>query len=148
LVQQRIGSRSLGPKKSNAAGPATRPHSYVVSCAARSPRGGGMTASAPQRSRSHEQRVPRLPKRVAHSQSHDHELASLRWPAVRPVRARRATNRVGEEAAMPGQPAALARVFWNVPRRFTLENHQAAAGSAAIIRQAQETSRFAAPTLR
>ena len=49
---------------------------------------------------------------------------------------------------MPGQPVALARVFWNVPRRFTLENHQAAAGSAAIIRQAQETSRFAEPTLR
>ena len=49
---------------------------------------------------------------------------------------------------MPGQPVALARVFWNVPRRFTLENHQAAAGSAAIIRQAQETSRFAGPTVR
>jgi len=49
---------------------------------------------------------------------------------------------------MPGQPVAFARVFWNVPRRFTLENHQAAAGSAAIIRQAQETSRFAEPTLR
>ena len=61
---------------------------------------------------------------------------------------RRATNRWGEEAAMPGQPVALARVFWNVPWRFTLENHQAAAGSAAIIRQAQETSRFAEPTFR
>ena len=48
---------------------------------------------------------------------------------------------------MPGQPVALARVVWNVPQRFTLENHQAAAGSAAIIRQAQETSRFAEPTL-
>jgi hypothetical protein len=49
---------------------------------------------------------------------------------------------------MPGQPVALARVVWNVPQRFTLENHQAAAGSAAIIRQAQETSRFAGPTFR
>ncbi len=38
-----------------------------------------------QRSRSHEQQVPPLPKRVAHSQSRDHELASLRWPAVRPA---------------------------------------------------------------
>ena len=60
----------------------------------------------------------------------------------------KSNEQVGEEAAMPGQPVALARVFWNVPRRFTLENHQAAAGSAAIIRQAQETSRFAEPTLR
>ena len=25
---------------------------------------------------------------------------------------------------MPGQPVALARVFWNVPRRFTLENRR------------------------
>jgi hypothetical protein len=72
-------------KNGNAAGPATRPHSYVISCSARSPRGGGMTASARQRLRSHEQQVPHLPKRVAHSQSRDHELASLRWPAVRPA---------------------------------------------------------------
>ncbi len=25
---------------------------------------------------------------------------------------------------MPGQPVALARVVWNVPRRFTLENRR------------------------
>jgi len=25
---------------------------------------------------------------------------------------------------MPGQPAALARVVWNVPRQFTLENRR------------------------
>ena len=31
---------------------------------------------------------------------------------------------VGEEAAMPGQPVALARVVWNVPRQFTLENRR------------------------
>ena len=60
----------------------------------------------------------------------------------------KSNEQVGEEAAMPGQPVALARVFWNVPQRFTLENHQTAAGSAAIIRQAQETSRFAEPTFR
>jgi hypothetical protein len=41
-----------------------------------------------------------------------------------PARCSRATCRVGEEAAMPGQPVALARVFWNVPRRFTLENRR------------------------
>jgi hypothetical protein len=50
-------------------------------------------------------------KRVAHSQSRDHELASLRWPTVRPNSLLlRATSRWGEEAAMPGQPVALARV--------------------------------------
>jgi hypothetical protein len=31
---------------------------------------------------------------------------------------------MGEEAATPGQPVALARVFWIVPRQFTLENHR------------------------
>jgi hypothetical protein len=66
-----------------------------------------MTASARQRSRSHEQRVPHLPKRVAHSQSHDHELASLRWPAVRPVPAQRATNRWGRRPQCPGNQSRL-----------------------------------------
>lgn len=55
-------------------------------------------------------------------------------------------SRVGEEAVMPGQPVALARVFWNPPAIHPRES-PAAAGSAAIIRQAQEISRFAEPTL-
>ena len=58
----------------------------------------------------------------------------------------RATSKVGEEAATPGQPVALARVSGispgNSPSRIA-----GAAGSAAIIRQAQELSRFAEPTL-
>jgi hypothetical protein len=37
---------------------------------------------------------------------------------------RRAKSEVGEEAATPGQPVALARVFWSVPRQFTLENRR------------------------
>jgi hypothetical protein len=37
---------------------------------------------------------------------------------------------------------ALARVIWNIPRRFTLANRQLAAGSAAIIQRDQELSRF------
>jgi hypothetical protein len=36
----------------------------------------------------------------------------------------RSKEQAGEEAAMPGQPVALARVFWSVPRRFTLENRR------------------------
>jgi hypothetical protein len=35
-----------------------------------------------------------------------------------------AQSKVGEEAATPGQPVALARVFWSVPRQFTLENRR------------------------
>ena len=35
-----------------------------------------------------------------------------------------AKSEVGEEAATPGQPVALARVFWSVPRQFTLENRR------------------------
>jgi hypothetical protein len=55
---------------------------------------------------------------------------------------------MGEEAATPGQPAALARFSEVVPRRFTLENRRSAAGSAAIIRQAQKRPRFSLkPTL-
>lgn len=53
---------------------------------------------------------------------------------------------MGEEAAMPGQPVALARVSGCPPAIHPRES-PAAAGSAAIIRQAQETSRFAEPTL-
>jgi hypothetical protein len=53
---------------------------------------------------------------------------------------------VGEEAATPEPPVALARVFW-VPPGNSLSRITAAAGSAAIIRQAQELSRFYASTL-
>jgi hypothetical protein len=31
---------------------------------------------------------------------------------------------MGEEAAMPGQPARAYAHFWNVPRQFTLENRR------------------------
>ena len=54
----------------------------------------------------------------------------LRWPAalflLKSLLLQRAGNqeRVGEEAATPGQPVALARVFWSVRRRFTLENRR------------------------
>ena len=56
-------------------------------------------------------------------------------------------SRIGEEAATPGQPVALAHVFWKFPPAIHPRESPAAAGSAAIIRQAQELSRFAASTL-
>ena len=65
------------------------------------------------------------------------------WPAADPA----PRSRMGEEAATPGQPVALARVSGFPPAIHPRES-PAAAGSAAIIRQAQELSRFAANTLR
>src|SRR5579864_7155289 len=53
---------------------------------------------------------------------------------------------MGEEAATPGQPVALARSLGAPPVIHPRES-PAAAGSAAIIRQAQELSRFAPNTL-
>ena len=55
---------------------------------------------------------------------------------------------MGEEAATPGQPVALARALWVRPPAIHPRESPAAAGSAAIIRQAQEPSRFAPNTLR
>ncbi len=55
---------------------------------------------------------------------------------------------MGEEAATPGQPGRACARFLDSPRQFTLENHRLPLVSAAIIRQAQELSRFTADTLR
>jgi hypothetical protein len=105
---------------------------------AESPIGVEMTASARQRSN----RVPRLPTRVADPSSCDPESALATLASSRPC----SEEHGGEEAATPGQPVALARVFW-VPPGNSLSRITAAAGSAAIIRQAQELSRFYASTL-
>ncbi len=51
---------------------------------------------------------------------------------------------MGEEAATPGLPVALARATGLSPGNFTLEKPPDAAGSAAIIRQIQELTFFAA----
>ena len=75
-----------------------------------------MTASARQRSalssRQHRICQSELPiPDLAIQRSRDHELASLRWPAVLPAACSvEQPQQAGEEAAMPGQPVALARV--------------------------------------
>jgi len=53
-----------------------------------------------------------------------------------------------EEAAMPGQPVRTRARFWKFPPAIRSHESPAAAGSAAIIRQSQELSRFAEHTLR
>ena len=82
-----------------------------------SPHGGGMTASARQRaSMLGIEAAPHLPKRDAGSQSCDRVPASAAV-ASGPTCSllRKAMNRTGEEAALPGQPVALARVSGTSP---------------------------------
>lgn len=55
-------------------------------------------------------------------------------------------SKTGEEAATPGQPVALSRVSGCFPFGNSLRVSPLPSGSAAIIRQAQELSRFAEPT--
>jgi len=110
--------------------PATRAASFVDSCSALSPLGDKMTASVRQRSRSLERRSVA----VASSELPIRHLAMTKvQPLRRPAalvscslpRLRRAhKQRVRGEAATPGQPVALTRVFWSVPRQFTLENRR------------------------
>ena len=88
-----------------------RPHSYVISCAASSPLGGGMTASARQHSRK-ECRICQSP--AADSSSCDHEPATAAvssGPFLLPA-SKKQKSEVGEEAATPGQPVALSRGIW------------------------------------
>ena len=86
-------------------------------------------------------RICQSPLQIRHLSDHEPATATV---GQRPCPAPR--SRMGEEAATPGQPVALARVFWsppgNSPSRITgcrwlCRNHP----------QAQELSRFAEPTL-
>jgi hypothetical protein len=98
-----------------------------------------MIASARQRSKG----VPHLPKPVVSPQSRDREPATA---AVASGPFPLSKSKVGEEAATPGQPAALARVSGDPPAIHPRES-PAAADSAAIIRHEQELSRFSLRTL-
>src|ERR1700728_4755763 len=102
-----------------------------------------MTASAEPRSK--KCRAPLLPKPVADSSSFDHEPSTVAV-ASDPVLLRRADW--GKEAATPGESSSRLRTFYGFPPAIRPRESPAAADSAAIIRPAQETSRFAGPTLR
>ena len=108
-------------------GPATQAASFVVSCAALSPHGGGMTASARQlRSAPEDTSATFAEASCRFTISRSQTRQPLRWPAALFLlqSASKSNAKVGEEAATPGQPVALARVFWSIPRRFTLENRR------------------------
>jgi len=128
-------------------GPATQAASFVVSCSASSPLGGGMTASARQRSKG----VPHLPKPVAGSSSRDHKPATAAvasGPGPAPCfKERRTKSKGGGGRNARATSRACAR-FLECPPTIHPRESPTAAGSAAIIRQAQELSRFAELTLR
>jgi hypothetical protein len=86
--------------------------------------------------------MPRLPKPAGDPSPCDHESATVRLPAA----LTRSQERMGEEAATPGQPVRARAQFLDSPAIHPRES-PVAAGSAAIIRQDQELSRFAEFTL-
>ena len=100
-----------------------------------------MTASARQRPVS---QVPHLPKPVASLRPCGRKPQLLRSPAALPARKRTREER----PQRPGNQSRSAR-FWKsfVPTAIRSRESPPATGSAAIIRQAQECSRFAEPTL-
>jgi hypothetical protein len=89
------------------------------------------------------QRVPHLPKRVAHSSFCHHEFAT---PAVAsgPSCSEEQGGGGGRNARATSRACAR---FLECPPAIHPRESPAAAGSAAIIRQAQELSRFAEPTV-
>jgi hypothetical protein len=130
-------------------GPATPAASFVVSCAAFVTAWRRMTASARQQPRSFEPGMPRFAE------------ASCRFAILRP-RTRNhcdrqrpcscsvpltAKSKWGRRPQRPGNQSRL-RAFLECPPPIHPRESPAAAGSAAIIRQAQECSRFAEPTLK
>jgi len=98
-----------------------------------------MTASARQRPVS---QVPHLPKPVASLRPCGRKPQLLRSPAALPARKRTREER----PQRPGNQSRSAR-FWKFPPAIRSRESPAAAGSAAIIQQSQELSRFAEPTL-
>jgi hypothetical protein len=133
-----VDPRNQGQKKCGPGQP-PEPHSFVDSCAALSPLGGGMTASARQRSRSRSHELKNDQCRIRQSRLRIRHLAvTYRQPlrGQRPFIAPRSS--LGEGAATPGQPVAPARVLWispgNSPSRITgcrwlCRNHSASSGT-------------------
>ena len=138
--------------KTNAAGPATRPHrSWIPACLVTAGRRNDRFSPATPAALSSEE-APPWPKRVAHSSSCDDKGATAAaasgpcflLPASAPKSARTTSKR-----GRPQRPGnqSRSRAFLICPPAIHPRESPVAAGSAAIIRQAQELSRFAEPTL-
>ena len=117
-----------------------------------SPLGDEMTASVRQRPRSFEREAPPWPKRVAHSSSRDDNgatAAAASGPCFLLDAQLRRSKRTTSKSGRPQRPGnqSRSRAFLICPPAIHPRESPVAAGSAAIIRQAQELSRFAEPTL-
>jgi len=116
-----------------------------------------MTASARQRSRSHEQRVPHLPKPVADSSSQDDELATaavasgpflLACSLLPASKKQRPKSKAQDGGGRNARATRRARArFWIVPRRFTLENHRLPLALPQSFGKLRKLHVFAEPTL-
>ena len=111
-------------RRKNKCGPGQppKPHRSWFPALASSPLGGGMTASARQRSKG----VPRFAKAscrfvILRSQTCNRCGGQRPWSCSLLQRAKSMGERRPQR---PGQPVALARVFWSVRQRFTLENRR------------------------
>ena len=143
------------PKNSNAARPATEPHRFTWfpaclchRCAVERPL---QPDSARKECRICQSQLPIMISRSMISRSKISRSITLssqirnRCGGQRPCPLRRAKQ--GEEAANARATSSRFRAFLECPPAIHPRESPAAAGSAAIIRRAQELSRFAEPTL-
>ncbi len=134
------GEKSRSCKTRMRSRPATGTASFVGSCSrCLSPRSGAMTASTMQPSEEYclsRSQLPICNLAITNLQL----LRDASGPAC-------PRSRWGKEAATPGLPVAFMRVSGSFPSAIRFRELPAATGSAAIIRQDQERSRFAAFTV-
>ena len=138
--------------KTNAARPATRPHrSWIPACLVTAWRRNDRFSPATPAALSNEEAQP-WPKRVAHSSSCDDKgatAAAASGPCFLLDAQLRRSKRTTSKRGRPQRPGnqSRSRAFLISPPAIHPRESPVAAGSAAIIRQAQELSRFAEPTL-
>jgi hypothetical protein len=141
-----VDLRISAAQKQMRPGPATQAASFVVSCSCLVTarwRNDRFSPTALQRSAAFCQ--SQLPVRHLAITN----LQPLRWPAALVLLpASKSKEHGGEEAAMPGPTSRTCARFLECPPTIHPRESPTAAGSAAIIRQAQELSRFAELTLR
>jgi hypothetical protein len=143
--EQRCGNSGWEqrPNQTNAARASHPSRTHVISCACPITAKQRNDRFSPNRARSNaERRFCRSQLPIRHLSITIHQPSQ--WPAILSC----SEEQIGEEAATPGQPVRACARFLDFPPAIHPPESPAAADSAAIIPQAQETSRFAGPTLR
>jgi len=116
-----IRSQKATPQNKCGRGQPPRPHRSWFPDLPLSPLGGGMTASARQRSRPERATSAAFAEAGCRSARSRDRASATAATASDPFLFRRT---VGEEAATPGQPVALVAPLSGGLRRFTLENRR------------------------